>query len=189
MKGLCARLAVVLCALALLWPGSVAQAGTYSAAVFGGWHWGHKGGGFDTFKGGAEVEYRTRLAGLPLFELALALPFSYYEAEPNIGGFRDVDVTTYSLIPTAKAYLTAIPALHPYAGFGLGWARTDVGGPFNDTEDSLAVRVIVGAEYVLFPASPFLVFGEYEYTSIDLDEPIDADVGGDAVLFGVRLRF
>lgn len=183
--------AAILLALALsaLWPAPQAHAGS-SLAVFGGWHFSHEGGGFDTLKGGAEYEWRAAVPLLPkIFEFALALPFTYYEAEPDIGAFRHVEVKVYSVVPTAKAYLTLTPALHPYAGVGLGWARSEFDEPVGGSEDGLAVRVIAGAEYLLFPASPFLVFGEYEYTTLDLDEPRDLDLGGNALLAGVRLRW
>jgi opacity protein-like surface antigen len=175
-------------ALALAWPAGDSHADN-SVAVWVGWHFSHEND-LDTWKIGGEYEYRTRSVALPVLDLALALPFEYYEVEPERGRFDDIDVTTYSLMPTAKVYLMALPALHPYIGAGVGWARTELGHPLHDTEDSLAWRVLVGAEYVLFPASPFLIFGEFEYTEIELDDrPGEPDVGGDAVLGGVRLRF
>jgi opacity protein-like surface antigen len=176
-------------ALLLVMMPASAMAGSYVFSAWGGWQFQNEDAIDDAWKVGAEVEYRMGVTAMPL-EVGLALPFEYMAAD-NAG----FDIDQYTFIPTVKAYLTAIPIITPYVGGGVGYARTDIDRPGVDSQDSLALKAVAGAELHLIPASPFYLFGEWEYNWIEVDDGViigagdSPDVGGNAVQGGARFRF
>lgn len=167
-----------------------------SVGLWGGYQFSNEHGDFDTWKVGIDYEHSLKFLDFcPKLEFAVQIPFEYWSAEPKAGIF-EVDTTTWAIIPTLKAYYQLLPELRPYVGAGLGYARTEYDEPIDAGENSFAWRVVAGAEYQLLPRQPFAVFGEYEYTSVGLEDPRpviglghDPDLGGNAISGGVRLRF
>jgi opacity protein-like surface antigen len=176
-------------ALALLCPAGPAHAGTSSIGGWGGYQFSNYRNSLDTWRVGVDYEYRMKTILLPIFAFAVQVPFEYAHAEPTIAAVK-TNVTTWSVVPTAKAYLTVLPSLHPYAGLGVGYARSRFENAGKHSENDLAWRAVAGAELIPLPMSPIVLFGEYEYSSIKMgDEVGKPDVGGNAVQAGVRLRF
>ncbi|MFH0810568.1 MAG: outer membrane beta-barrel protein [Pseudomonadota bacterium] len=191
-------LAVAVSLLLVLVP-SPASAGCGTVGVWAGWQFSNEGGRFDGWKGGVDYEYRVGARIIPELQFALEVPFESWQSTPkvqtNLGGFH-LNTTTWSIIPTAKVYWSALPELRPYIGAGVGYARTDFDDPIDDGENSLAWRAVAGAEYILPIKLPFWVFLEYQYTSVGIEDaqPIldlgdDSDLGGNAITGGIRFGF
>ncbi len=195
-------LALVLTLVLALPAAQAAQEGNHTVGVWAGYEFNNKSGDFSDGKWGIDYEYRLQMPMLDEFALGLELPFQYYSPSPrvqtNLGKFG-LDTTVWTLLPSVKVYwlgLRELP-LHPYVGAGVGWGHVEYDDPIDDSEDVLAWRVAVGAEYeVPVKQLPFLVFGEFEYSEVPVDkaEPVlavksDSDFGAKAVQGGLRFRF
>jgi len=185
------KLVLLTVALLLVMMPAHALAGTNVFSAWGGWQFTNEDELNDGWKAGVAYEYRLDMTGMPI-QIGLELPFNYITLEEDN---TNSDVEQYTFIPTIKGYFTGIPMLTPYAGIGIGYARTDIDRTGADSQDSFAFKAVAGAEAQIIPASPILVFGEWEYNWIEVDDDAIAgagdspDVGGNAIQAGVRFRW